>query len=281
MATNPLRVAHRSALRVDRRLEALFARAIGTKEAHPRGRIVAAYAQARRALADVYTRGSFNARGEALDVVNTLRAQLYDAGRLAVPEAVELGRASAAEQVAAYQADGVTAVPAYEYPDRGAIEGGWQTAVDSHLDPITALILAGAEVGLILGDDGGRVGAFSAGAMQGDAAYWLAWAAAAAFAAWLVGREGRKGDGIPFQRQAVPCVDNRTTPCCLDVARRAEVVAMDKPFYTPEPPAYSRRQMWSPFHHWCRTSVVLYLPQYDDGITAALQASATAEIGRR
>jgi len=280
MATNPLRVAHRSALRVDRRLEALFARAIGTKEAHPRGRIVAAYAQARRALAGIDW-GAFNAMREALDVVNTLRAQLYDAGRLAVPEAVELGRASAAEQVAAYQADGVPAAPAYEYPDRGAMESGWQTAVDSHLDPITALILAGAEVGLILGDEGGRVGALSPGAMQTDASYWLAFAVAAAFAAWLAGREGRKADGIPFQRQAVPAIDNRTTPCCLDVARRGEVVAMDKPFYTPEPPAYNRRQMWAPFHNWCRTSIVLYLPQYDDGITAALQASATAEIGRR
>lgn len=278
---NPLRTAYRSAQRVDRELAALFGRYIGTQAHNPRGRILSAYRQARRAVLQVYERNGPRRTFEALDVLATLRETLYDVGSLALPLAEQQGQQSVAAQLDAYAAAGVRVQPAYQVPDRPALASGWRAAVDSHLDPVEALMLAEAEPYLIANEDGRMMGAMQPGPMQADAAFWLAYAAALGFGAWLLGRNGEREGAIPFMRQAIPAIDNRTTPCCLDVARRGQIVKFGEAFYTPEPPAFSRRQMWTPFHHWCRTSVVLYLEAFDDGITEELQRNAGKELSRR
>lgn len=282
MARNPLLVAHQQARATDRELGVLFGRYIGTQAHNPRGRVLTAYGTARRAMLEVLGSERASRQWEALGVVRALRQQLADVGAVAVPLAEELGRASARAQVEAYIEAGGENYPAARDPiERGTVLQGWNTAVESRLAPIETLIATEADPGLIVSEEGGRLGALQPAPFQTDAAYWLAFVAAAAFAAWVWGRGGRQAERVPFRRQAVPAVDDRTTPCCLDVARRGQVVRFNEMFDTPEPPAYDRRQMWTPFHEWCRTSVVLYLEEYDEGITERLQDAARGELARR
>lgn len=279
MARNPLRVAHQRALKVDHDLAHLFHQHLGTVE-HPRGHVRSVYRTARPMVEKALADGGPMAKSKALDTTRTLRQTLYNLGGVAIAAAEDVGRQSAVAQLAAYNEAGAGVQAAMEYPDRGALLDGWYQVVDSQLDTVDTLLLTGADLVLLVGDSS-RLGVLQPDPLNRQFAYWLAFAASAAFAAWLIGRNGQRAEQVPFRRQAVPAIDLRTTPCCLDVAKRGEVVGMNEPFYTPEPPAYGKRQMWTPFHEWCRTSTVLYLPEFDDGITDSLRESALAELGRR
>ena len=46
-------------------------------------------------------------------------------------------------------------------------------------------------------------------------------------------------------------------------------------------PAYACELDWPPFHAWCRTSVALYLPKFDDGLTARMEKSANIVLDER
>ena len=93
MAPNPYRASLRNAKRMDRDLERLFARYLGSAE-HPRGAVLTAYRVAIAALKDVYRRASPRLEIEIREVLETLRITLAGIAREAVNEAAMLGSAS-------------------------------------------------------------------------------------------------------------------------------------------------------------------------------------------
>lgn len=280
MAANPLRASIRQARRVERELDTMFGRYIGST-AHPRGRIRSAYRQARYALAAAY-KGGNNIQGmmRGLDVVDELRWALVDIARPAITEAVMLGASSAEQQLRAYQEAGVDVLPAMGRPDEAALMNGWRQIMDGQLDRVVALIQSGAEVDLILGADpsldAARKGALQPGPVQKETAFWLAMAVVGGFSAWLIGRDKRRVGDVPFQKQVVAAIDERTTDCCLRA--HGQVVPMDKKFHLTGTPRYADDLEWTPFHWYCRSSVALYLPQFDDELTAGMRQAARAEL---
>jgi hypothetical protein len=112
-----------------------------------------------------------------------------------------------------------------------------------------------------------------------ETAFWLAMAVGMGFTAWLMGRDRRRADQLPFGKQAIAAIDERTTDCCLRV--HGQVVDLKKKFHLTGTPRFADDLDWSPFHWYCRTSVALYLPEYDDELTAGMRGAAGAELAAR
>jgi len=71
-----------------------------------------------------------------------------------------------------------------------------------------------------------------------------------------MGRAAGERDGVDYEKQAIAHLDARTTPICKAVDR--QVQPLDKPFRTTVGP-----QQNPPFHHRCRTAVVLYHESFE------------------
>jgi hypothetical protein len=56
---------------------------------------------------------------------------------------------------------------------------------------------------------------------------------------------------------------------------------MDRAFHLIGTPRFADHVDWTPFHWRCRTSVALYLPGYDTGITEAMRESARGIMAER
>lgn len=84
-----------------------------------------------------------------------------------------------------------------------------------------------------------------------------------------------------WQKQAIAAIDERTTDCCLQA--HGQTQALDKPFRLTGTPRYADEMQHSPFHWYCRTSVTLYLPEFEEsGIrTEEMREAAQAEIEAR
>jgi hypothetical protein len=87
------------------------------------------------------------------------------------------------------------------------------------------------------------------------------------------------GHGRGFKKQAVAAIDARTTDCCLKVL--GQVVDLKAKFYLTGEPRYADYLDAPLFHWYCRTSQVLYLPEYDDGLSALMQSSAKKVLDER
>lgn len=81
--------------------------------------------------------------------------------------------------------------------------------------------------------------------------------------------------GGKWQKQAIIAADDKTTPCCLDIA--AAIVGVDEDFHTPEPPAWAEYQQNPPFHVNCRTVTVLYHPSFEKFHPTTAEMKAAAE----
>jgi len=84
-----------------------------------------------------------------------------------------------------------------------------------------------------------------------------------------------------WQKQAIAAIDERTTNCCLQA--HGQTQALDKPFRLTGTPRYADEMQHSPFHWYCRTSVTLYLPEFEEsGIrTEEMRQAARDEIEAR
>lgn len=280
MAQNPLRLAIRQAARDNRALQKLFWRAIGTG-AHPRGAALVAYRNARRAMASVLAEGADTRyrAAAANEVLVTLQRRLGEIGYEALGEAAEIGRGSAGEQVAGYEAAGMRVEVAGELADLGPLLDGFGGVVEGQLRAVYSLVAAGAGAERVIGDKT-RLGALQPGPVTRGLAQGLTLAREKGLALWLVGRDGRLiTEETLFRRQAIAAVDHLTTDCCLRV--HGQVVGLDEDFRLTGTPRYADRLRGAPFHDWCRTSVALYQEAYDDGLTAELRGSAKAELSAR
>ena len=261
MASNPLRASVKQAQRMDTQLERLFARYIGSAE-HPRGAILSAYRAALRSLRGIYKRQPPFLEMEVREVLKTLEFTLQGTAGRGLTEAVQIASEYSEAQMLAYRKVGITA-PRALLADVDALGRAWMSAVQGQTRNVATMAAAGAEGGMV-------EAALNPAQLQREAAKLLAMGASVP---WTEEEED-------FQRQAIACIDGRTTDCCLAVA--GQIVKMDEPFkLTADPRPFGDAMMEVPFHWNCRTSVVLYRPEYDDGVTEEIREQARGEKGRR
>ena len=212
----------------------------------------------------------------AHEVLREMRARLQAVGREALQAAGEAGEASAQAQIAAYRADGLRVQVAGERLDVEALLSGWMLTFEQQAQAVQVVLAAGQDTTLILGDNH-RLGLLQPAPAATGAAHWLAGALGSGVALWTVGRV--PDERIDWHKQAIAALDERTTDCCLRA--HAQVVPLRRRFRLTGTPRFADRLDWTPFHWWCRTSVALYLPQYEDGITAQMRSAADAELAAR
>ena len=263
---NPLQQAINSSLRANDAIGASFAR-IGTA-AHPRGFVTSAYRQAGRAMRQALAEQNKVAAAE--DVMRTLRQSIY-AGLLSeFADMQAFGSEEAERQLGYYGVNpGVSMALSGESDSAVAAV---IARVDTQSAIVRAMLLNGASDVEVVGDDD-RAGILRYGEVAVAAAYWagnLVWA----------GFSGRVDDARQtFKKQAIAALDSRTTNCCLRV--HGQIKPLNQPFHLTGEPRFADDMDWPQFHYWCRTSVALYLDEYDDGLTARMRAGAAQILSER
>lgn len=288
MATyNPLEHSIADARRTNRELRKIFQRNLGSVES-PRGKVISAYRVGRQAIIAAYKRGGPLALASKVDVVRSMRINMNDIIWMALDEAIELGVESANNQWEYYTKAGVTLYrPREASVDKDSMFDAWYSVVDSQMTAVESMIRADVDPAMIYGDeDGGRVGIFEPAPVSREGSKWLATAVSMAFLFWLFGRKdgwevwGQQFPGEPeIMKQAIAAIDNRTTDCCLRV--HGQIQPLDKPFRLTGTPRYASKLDWSPFHLWCRTAIVLYMKEFDLGLTEGMRMEARHEQERR
>lgn len=267
MTTAQHQQAVQAALKSVDALGALFAR-LGTAD-HPRGRVLSAYRQARRALA-----GDLNRPGVVADVLGMLRWQIEIALREIANEAVNAGQAQAERNLQAYGLPAASGIVS----SAEAI-----TATLATFDAQAAAVRAAAgglrlDEAVVLGD-GQRVGLLTPGPVVREGSRWAT--------TLLVGACGLAIDGSlrqagasEFRHQAVATIDQKTTDCCLQV--HGQVVRFDELYHLTGTPRYADYQVGPAFHWYCRTSeATVHVQDANDELTGQMRHAARAERNAR
>jgi hypothetical protein len=273
--SNPLLTSINTAVREGEQLRGYFNRYLGTAE-HPRGQILSAYRTSRNALASILKRQDATMVQQAQQTLDELRRNVQAAILTSLSMSIVLGQESAQIQIAAYEAVGVSAQVARQAPRPSLYSAAPVAALDQQLQAVNALIATGAAPEEVIGD-GTRLGLLQPAPVQNETARWLRTAVTGGFIGWLIGTQPQAPtiERFPFRRQAIAGIDERTTNCCLLV--HGQTVGMDEYFALIGTPRYADRQKDPPFHDRCRTSVALYLAEYDDGYTDMMQEAAQLE----
>jgi len=272
MPTNPLEQSIRSAVRANDSIGDLFA-AIGTA-AHPRGFVPSAYRQARRALKTAL--GEENQLLAVADVFASLRRTLEMESRSLLSDAYAFGLDEAARQLRFYGVDTDPSRDALSILEQSAALDVIMARLAVQETAARAQVLTGAEPVQIVGDDE-RNGTLRPSDISAALASWAAVMVWTAFAEW-VNRFPSPGN-VRYSKQVVAGLDNRTTDCCLQA--HGQVQPLDKPFRLTGEPRFADLMDWTPFHWYCRSSVALYLPVFDDGLTRRMMDAAQTIINER
>jgi len=268
MPRNPLERSHAHADKAHNDLGRIIAR-LGTKR-NPRGKVLTAYARARRDIARLLRSGA--GRYEVEAALQGLQAEVRVAVINALWDGWHVGSLSARHQLSAYGVTPPEEARDYEYIAL-ASDAVMETYQAQH-GQIIALLAAGVGAALIVGDQR-RQGALRPAPVIRTAADWSMRSHAAAF----VQTVEAVPDAPYFQRQAIAAVDSRTTDCCLRV--NGQIVELDEPFHLTGTPRYADHMMNPPFHNFCRTSPALYQADYDNRLTERMQNASREELGRR
>ena len=266
MADNPLRLAQRQGIKAVNDLGVLFGR-LGTAQ-HPNSATLLAYRNANRALKDTLKRGG--GLGEVKDITRLLNVTVRPAITSVLHDAASQGHNNAARQLRLYNVE----PPAMTNPAEqvAAAYGVIDTTLKRQEAALTALYLSGSDESLMTGDES-RQGVLKPAEVILAAAFWAASLWWGSFSATATSAGGN------FQKQAVAAIDARTTNCCLRV--HGQIQPLSAPFHLTGTPRLADYLDWPPFHHWCRTSGVLYLPGYDDGLTDLMVSSANQVLAER
>ena len=267
---NPLSMAVKSGIRMNDRIGDLFAK-IGTSS-HPNGDVLTDYDIARLSLEAAL------AREEPLPavraVMSNLRKQLNSDVGAVFNDAVALGEDESRRQMSFYQVKPRTSIVLTE--QKNTVVETVMSRFDAQAAAITALVLSGADHSQIIGDEE-RTGILSSGEITGAAAYWGTYLVWTAFDAMVT--SATQTEEATFQKQAVAAIDSRTTDCCLRV--HGQIVELDEPFHLTGTPRFADDMDWPGFHWYCRTSGVLYQPEFDDGLTDKMQEGSTFFLEER
>jgi hypothetical protein len=270
MTRNPLALAHTSALTMNDEIGRLFS-SIGTQAA-PRGFVISAYRNARRAMKTALNEN--DPVTAAQEVFQHLRAHIRSESLSIFHDAQARGADEAARQLRFY---GIQSNPHAGLAERNlatAMLDAVLARIDAQSLNTRALLLTGADPEQIIGSDS-RQGTLQ----QSDIAALIASLVATllwnSFSSWTYSASG----GMTFNKQVVAALDERTTDCCLRA--HGQIQPLDKPFKLTGFPRFADEMDWSPFHWYCRTSIALYLPGYDDGLTAAMEEAARQILKER
>ncbi len=284
---NPLEHSITEAHRANRELGRIFQRNLGGVQ-HPRGKTISAYRQARQAMIAAYKRGGQLALASKVDIVRSLRINMSNIIWNSLDDAIQLGVQSAERQHEYYSKAGVPlSRPLEEQVDKDAMYDAWYSIVDAQMTSVEGMIRSNADPSMIYGDEDGRtLGILQPGPATKEGSRWLATAFSLAFLFWLIGpRDGWRPWGTiqpgepEIKKQAIAAIDHRTTDCCLRV--HGQIQPLDKPFRLSGTPRYASRMDWPPFHLWCRTAIVLYMDEFDLGLTDDMKMEARRELERR
>jgi hypothetical protein len=270
MTTNPLKRAIQSATAANEVIGQSFGR-IGTAE-HPRGFVLSAYRNSLRAMHSALR--ETNPVDAAMDVISQLRISLRGNLRAEFTDMVGFGFEEAARQLSYYESKTIEPNPALLGQAIDAAVVAALACVDQQEAAVRALLITESDPALILGDDG-RQGVVKAGPVLAAATYWTAALVWSGFE-WLVTRQP---EGRPWKKQAIAALDSRTTDCCLRV--HGQIRPLAGKFSLIGTPRYADQMDWSPFHAYCRTSAALYLDEFDDGLTKAMQDGAQMILAER
>ncbi|MBP8294312.1 MAG: hypothetical protein KAX65_16160, partial [Caldilineaceae bacterium] len=266
MAQGEHEQAVRVALRSGDELKRLIDR-LGTQDA-PRGRILAAYRQARRAMRQAQNLTT------VLDVLRELRATVEDVMRAALAGAAQAGADQARVELAVY---GLPNTVARTPPSQEM--AAWLAQVDAQAAAVQATWMATGDMAQIVGDEE-RVGILTPAPIIREGARWLGIAmmvATAAATAEMLERTRRQED---FMRQAVAAIDERTTDCCLRV--HGQVVGQRDDFHLTGTPRFAEYLRNPPFHWYCRSSTCLVRREdANDPLSQQMRSAAALEIGTR
>lgn len=230
--------------------------------------MLVAYRNATRALREIVQRAEGpQAAAEAQEVLDQLRWTVEDTAHDLLSKAEKLGAKQAMTEVNAWGLD-----LSQEPLEIQIMLSAWLSGLTQQIDSVLAILFSGGDIALVLGD-GVRQGILRPGPIIKEGAKWLTTVATMRYL-----KSVRAGDGRG--KQAVPAIDENTTDCCLKVA--GQVVPFDKKFKLRGVPRFADSMEWTPFHWYCRTSIVTVpLKLADDDMTTSLLSSARRELGQR
>lgn len=258
--------AVKSASRTTDGLYALFAK-LGTAQ-HPRGAVLSAYRQARRAL-----RGNADQSAVIEEVLFGLRVAIADATRNIYRDAMELGNEQALQELAIYGLP--TSTASLELEIENALQATI-SALDTQIN--NARLLIGDEA-MLLGD-ATRVGLLSPAPIIRDAARSTTRLTTEAHKQATEQSISQGGAQDVFLRQAIAALDEHTTETCLRV--HAQTTSIDGDFTLVGTPRFADKLHSSPFHWYCRTAITLvHRLQEDDELTREMRDAARAELTAR
>jgi hypothetical protein len=266
---NPLEKCIQEALKSNDELLRLFNR-MGSSE-YQNGEILIAYRNAKRAVQIALAED--NKLDGLKDITGQLKRSVQSSVRSTLKDAQAMGADNAARQLRHY---GIKSLPYVLGEFAGQLDGGLDivvSKVETQILTCEAILRSEVDDTLIVGDDT-RQGILRPGDVLGAAAFW---AAALAWDAWS--QIVQKNSEDSFGKQAIAAIDNKTTDCCLRV--HGQIQPLNKPFHLTGTPCFAEYLDGPPFHWHCRTSVALYLGEFDDGITDRLKSSAETVLDER
>ena len=264
MPANPLLQSIKSAVSMNERLAGMFEQAGNITEG--RGYVVRAYRNANRAMPAALQED--NQRSAVRDVMIELRTNLRAELRTSLEASFGAGMDESARQLRFY---GVETRPNVNPIN---LTKQVETAVDAVLaqvdaqeTTINAMLASGIDTVLITGDEE-RQGVLKPAEILTGATYWIAALVWDSFSWW----SQSNGGGYGWQKQSIAALDGRTTDCCLRA--HGQIVPLRDRFVLTGTPRFADRLEWTPFHWRCRTSIVLYLAQFDEGLTEKMRSAA-------
>lgn len=260
---NPLERSIKSALKANEEIGKFFAQ-VGSVN-NPRGYITTAYRQARRAMLTALKED--NPTLAAADVMAELRKSIVSGTNSMFVEAEAMGSEEADRQLSYYSVKPLKR-PLDNLRTRPSLQSV-TAKVDAQTASIIALISTGAADAQIIGD-ADRSGAlrYSDISLTVSSLVPSLWWQSYAYSV----QAATANQPVQFSKQAIAALDDRTTDCCLKV--HAQIQPLDGKFELTGTPRYADEMDWAPFHWYCRTSVALYLPEFDMGLTADMRAGA-------
>lgn len=267
---NPLLQSIRSAVRANQKTADLFD-SLGTKDA-PNGVITSAYRQARRAMETVLA--DQNPVLGAKQVFGELRTSIQNGVTPVFRESYDYGIDEATRQLGYYDVAEIIS-------DLNRENEMTQNAINVLINELTAqesaimaILLAELDSSRIVGDEDHN-GLLVPGGVLGAAIFWvtaLLWDAFSSTVNLTV-------PDLRYKKQAVAVLDRRTTDCCLRV--HGQIVPFDGEFTLTGHPAFADKIDFSPFHWYCRTSIVLYSERFDSGLTERMRKAADYVLSQR
>lgn len=266
--TNPLAQAVKSATAANEQIGRHFAN-VGTHEQD--GFVTSAYRLASLEMHHALDAGDPRLAGA--DVMDMLRTTLDSRVASFMRDVTESGVDEARRQLSFYKIKSPS--KSIDLSEQiNSARDAVLSRVDAQSATIQAMLLTGAEPEQIIGD-ADRTGILRWSDITIALVYWTASLFWQAFDA-LTSSAPSYGQ---FSKQAIAALDNKTTDCCLRV--HSQIQPMGKQFILTGNPRFADAMDWPGFHQRCRTSVALYKPIYDDGLTSQMRADADQVIAER